>query len=92
MQRSDVWFIRRGRDMHTRTVALPLWSRFFVPCTVLQALLLIGANTVLSILVEDCLTTLVLALSSLTVLFMCYFAIEAVRTENKHQCVRLAPF
>lgn len=82
---SNFYIIRRGRGLYTRTVQLPVWSRFFVPCTILQAAILIGINIAVSILTDDCLTYLVLGLSSLTTLFMCYFAVEAVRTENIYQ-------
>lgn len=86
------WFVtRRGRGLYTRTVALPLWARFFLPCTILQSAILIGINVAIGVLAEDCLTWLILALSSLVTLFMCYFAIEAVRTENAYQCAFLLP-
>lgn len=80
------WYItRRGRGLYTRSVALPLWARFFVPCTLLQSAILIGVNVAIGILSDDCLTSLILGISSLVTLFMCYFAIEAVRTENSYQ-------
>jgi hypothetical protein len=74
----------------SRTVALPLWGRIFVPCTLIEAVVLIGINIAISVIMRDCLTSLLLALSSVTILFMCYFAIEAVRTENVYQLAAYA--
>lgn len=86
MASTSEWFIiRRGRGLYTRTLSLPLWTRLFVPCTFLQTAILVGVNVAISVLADDCLTALVLGLSSLTTLFMCYFAVEAVRTENAYQ-------
>ena len=50
-----------------------------------QTLVLVGVNTAISVLTDDCLSTLLLTLGSVTTLFMAYFAIEAVRTENRYQ-------
>ena len=50
----------------------------------------IGINAAISVIAGDCLTSLILALGSLTIVFMCYFALEAVRTENMYQLAAYA--
>ena len=62
--------------------AIPLWGRVFIGCNLLQLVVTIGVNVTISVLTGDCSTSLMLALASLTVGFMVYFAIEAMRTEN----------
>jgi hypothetical protein len=84
------WTSQRGRGLYTRTVSLPLRSRLYVLAVLAQALVLIGVNTAISVLTADCPSTLMLTLGSLTTLFMGYFAIEAVRTENKYQLAAYA--
>ena len=88
---ADAWFItRRGRGLYTRTTALPLSSRFYVLAVLVQAVVIIAVNVIISVLVNDCLSALVLGLASVTTLFMSYFAIEAVRTENRYQLAAYA--
>lgn len=64
---------------------MPVWGRVFVPCVVLQTAVLVGINTAVAVLVQDCLSTLLMVLASLGTVFMTYFAVEAVRTENIYQ-------
>ena len=81
------WFgtRRRGRGLYTRTTALSLSSKIYVILVVTQAVVLLSVNTALSVITDDCLSTLVLGLGSVSVLFMSYFAIEAVRNDNRYQ-------
>ena len=90
MEDDSWWITRRGRGLYTRTTALPLTSRFYVLAVLIQAAVLIGVNTAIAVLVQDCLSTLVLGLANLTTVFMSYFAIEAIRTENRHQLAAYA--
>ena len=83
--REEWWLMHSGRGYLSRTVALPVCSRIFVVCVLLQAVVIIGVNTTISVLISDCLSTLVLGLSSSVTLFMSYFAVEAVRTDNSYQ-------
>jgi len=82
------WISRRGRGSFVRTFSMPIWSRVFVTCVVLQTVVLVALNISVAVLLQDCLALLLSGLASLGVLFMSYFAIEAVRTENIYQCVR----
>ena len=84
------WTTRRGRGVYTRTTELPLTSRFYVVVVIVQAVILIGVNIAIAVLVDDCLSALVLTLASVTILFMSYFAIEAIRTDNRHQLAAYA--
>ena len=90
MLEESLFVTRRGRGLYTRTMTLPLSSRFYVLAVLVQAVVLIGVNTAISILTADCLSALVLGLGSVTTLFMSYFAIEAVRTENRYQLAAYA--
>ena len=76
----------RGRGAYLRTVENPVWSRIFVLCVALHTLVLVGINVAVGLLESDCHFTLLLSLASMTTLFMSYFALEAVRTENVYQC------
>ncbi len=82
------WVIRAGRGLYTRTVSLSLWGRLFVVSVIVQACVVVALNVTVSVVVGDCLTVILLGVSSLTTLFMSYFAVEAVRTENAYQCAR----
>ena len=79
------WVTQTGRGIYTRTVALPLWGKVFVQCVILQTFVLIGVNVAIAVLIADCFMILILALASLTTLFMSYFAVDAVRSENVYQ-------
>ena len=81
---------RRGPGPITRTVVIPLWAGIFVPCVILQSLVLVGVCTAIAILTDDCFSTLILGLASLTTLFMAYFAVEAVRKEDVYQLAAYA--
>ena len=61
------------------------WAQIFVPCVVLHTTVLTCINTSIAVLAKDCVVTLVMVLSSLSLVFMCYFAVEAVRTDNFFQ-------
>ena len=64
---------------------MPFWGRIFVPVVVVQMIVLITLNTVVAVLLNDCLATMLTVLSSLGTIFMTYFAVEAVRTDNIYQ-------
>ena len=64
---------------------MPFWGRIFVPVVVVQMIVLITLNTVVAVLLNDCLATMLTVLSSLGTVFMTYFAVEAVRTDNIYQ-------
>ena len=68
--------------MFMRTLTLPIWGRVFVPCVLAHTLILLGVELAIAVLANDCLTWLFMGLASLSLVFMCYFALEAVRTEN----------
>ena len=75
-----------ARGAYLRTVENPVWSRIFVQCIALHALVLVGISVAVAVLESDCHFSLLLSLASMTTLFMSYFALEAVRTENVYQC------
>ena len=56
-----------------------------MPVVVVQMIVLITLNTVVAVLLNDCLATMLTVLSSLGTVFMTYFAVEAVRTDNIYQ-------
>eukprot|EP00900_Chrysochromulina_parva_P000924 jgi/Chrpa1/10832/Chrysochromulina_OHIO_Genome00017388-RA len=69
---------------------MPFWGRIFVPVVVVQMIVLITLNTVVAVLLNDCLATMLTVLSSLGTVFMTYFAVEAVRTDNIYQLAAYA--
>ena len=72
--------------MYTRTIALPLWARIFVPSAFAQCAVLICVDGTVAVLTGgSCFWILTAGLASVTSLFMAYFAVEAVRTENIYQ-------
>ena len=79
------WILQRGRGRFVRTISMPFWGRIFVPVVVVQMIVLITLNTVVAVLLNDCLATMLTVLSSLGTIFMTYFAVEAVRTDNIYQ-------
>ena len=79
------WILQRGRGRFVRTISMPFWGRIFVPVVVVQMIVLITLNTVVAVLLNDCLATMLTVLSSLGTVFMTYFAVEAVRTDNIYQ-------
>ncbi|KAL1506918.1 hypothetical protein AB1Y20_007782 [Prymnesium parvum] len=78
------WISQRGRGMQARTVPLPAAGRAFVPSVLVHTLATVGLNLALC-LGADCMLLLELGLSALVAVFVAYFAIEAVRTENQYQ-------
>ena len=86
-QWGHLWLVQRGRGMYTRTVQTPVFGRALVIFVSVQASISVASNVFLAVEPEhrSCLATIYCALLSLAALFIVYFAVEAVRTENPYQ-------
>ena len=85
------WYSQRGRGLNTRTFALPAGGRVFVPFVLIQTVVTVSLNITLAVHSGDCMVILQMGAVILSILFMAYFAIESVRTENHYQCAARSP-
>ena len=80
-----LWIAQRGRGLWTRTVETPVYGRVFVVCALVQASVLVATDTVLALRSGDCITVAATSLLTVSAIFIVYFAVEAIRTENVYQ-------